>query len=114
MKTKETLSNANNVFEQGVETGQEDGLWALRHFSPPQRPIYKVPDIGIISERTVLDEASVTSTIPSDPALFLCEYNNFNIIYKDYIKPILPEKGKKIKKKIGLTNKISIIIENRF
>jgi len=108
MKTKETLSNANNVFEQGVETGQEDGLWALRQFSPPQRPIYKVPDIGIISERTVLDEASVTSTIPSDPALFLCEYNNFNIIYKDYVKPILPEKRKKIKKKIGLTSKISI------
>ena len=108
MKTKETLSNANNVFEQGEETGQEDGLWALKHFSPPHRPIYKVPDIGIISERTVLDEVSVTSTIPPDPSLFLNAHNHFNKIYKDYVKPVLPEKSKNRKKKKSLKDKISI------
>ena len=59
MKTKETLLNTNKKFEQGAETGQQDGLWALRQYLPPERPIYKVPDIGIISAKKLLFYLSI-------------------------------------------------------
>ena len=99
LKTKETLFSSE-TFEKGSETGQEYGLWGLRHYFPPPRPIYKVPDVGIISERTVLDEASISSTILPEPDLFLSTFNNFNIIYNEYVKPVVPEKPKKSKIKV--------------
>jgi len=105
LKTKETLLDESKTFEQGTETGQQDGLWGLRLLSPPHRPNYKVPNIGIISERTVLAEASISSIIHSDPDFFLNTSDNLNIIYNDYVKPVVPEKPKKSKIKKKLTVK---------
>merc|ERR1711892_104014 len=105
LKTKETLLDESKTFEQGTETGQQVGLWGLRLLSPPHRPIYKVPNIGIISERTVLAEASISSIIHSDPDFFLNTSDNLNIIYNDYVKHVVPEKPKKRKIKKKLTVK---------
>ena len=68
-----------------------------------------MPVVGIISERTVLDEASISSTILPETDLFLSTFNNFNIIYNEYVKPVVPEKPKKckIKKKLKERKKLT-------
>ena len=104
LKTKETLFKSK-IFEQGSETGQQEGIWGLRHFLPPPRPVYKVPNFGIISERTVLDEVILSSTIHPKQDHFLGD--QLNIIYNDYVKPLIAEKPKKCKSKKKLAFKKS-------
>ena len=62
-KTKECLIMEKERFECGSESRQDANLWGLRRLTPPPRPVYKVPDLGIISERTVLNEFSVAATV---------------------------------------------------
>ena len=108
LKTQETLFSSD-TFEQASEIGQEDGLWGLRQYSPPPRPIYKVPDVGMISERTILEKASIICTILPEPALFLSTFNNFNIIYNEYVKPKKLKIKKKLKpKKLKIKEKLKI------
>jgi len=53
------LEENKDRFRNGVEAEQSETLWGLQLLSPPPRPNYKVPELGIISERTVLDEVVV-------------------------------------------------------
>ena len=82
-KTKDCLVKLKERFESGKESGQAASLWALRTVAPPPRPLYRVPDIGIISERTVLDEYSLTDTAQHEKNEKFTS-NQINKIYKDY------------------------------
>ena len=82
-KAKDCLDNLKERFESGKETGQTGSLWGLRMVAPPPRPLYRVPDIGIISERTVLDEYSLTDTASHEKNEKFTS-NHINKIYKDY------------------------------
>ena len=82
-KTKDCLVKLKERFESGKETGQAESLWGLRTVAPPARALYKVPDIGIISERTVLDEYSLTDTVPHEKNEKFTS-NQINKIYKNY------------------------------
>ena len=81
--TKDCLVKLKERFESGKESGQAESLWGLRRVAPPSRALYRVPDIGIISERTVLDEYSLTETAPHEKNEKFTS-NQINKIYKDY------------------------------
>ena len=83
MKTKECLILDSERFESGAESKQDLNLWGLRKLVPPPRPIYKVPDIGIVSERTVLNEVTVASIVNHDRKETFHDHRVI-ISYKDY------------------------------
>ena len=85
MRTKEILITEKERFENGSESRQDINLWALRRPVPPPRPVYSVPDIGIVSERTVLNEFSISSTVSHERTETFIE-GNLVKIYKDYIE----------------------------
>ena len=83
--TMDCLVKSKDRFERGAESKQSSTLWGLRTVSPPPRPVYKVPDIGIISERTVLDEYSLPATVRHEKNEKFTS-NQINKIYKDYVE----------------------------
>ena len=85
MRTKEALITEKERFESGSESRQDLNLWALRRPVPPPRPVYNVPDLGIVSERTVLNEFCVGATISHDRTDTFIE-GSLVKIYKDYDK----------------------------
>ena len=82
-KTMDCLVKLKKRFESGRESGQAESLWGLRTVAPPARPLYRVPDIGIISERTVLDEYSLADTAQHEKNEKFTSLQ-INKIYKDY------------------------------
>ena len=82
--TKDSLVKLKERFERGVESKQASSLWGLRVLAPPPRPLYRVPDIGIISERTVLHEYSLPHVLSHEKHEKFTS-NQINKIYKDLI-----------------------------
>jgi len=82
LKVKEELLS-HCSFENGHEVGQDEHLWGLRLLAPPLRPVYQVPDVGIIQERTVLDEVVILKQQECEHKN-LCVMMNLNIEYKNY------------------------------
>ena len=108
MRTKEVLITEKGSFESGSETRQGLGVWALRRPAPPPRPLYKVPDIGIVSERTVLSEFSISSTVSHERTETFIE-GALVKIYKDYdeiTSQVRTEKNSIIEKKDKKVNNV--------
>ena len=105
MRTKEALITEKERFESGSESRQDINLWALRRPVPPPRPVYNVPDIGIVSERTVLNEFSVSATISHERTDTFIE-GSLVKIYKDYI-----EQKKKSSQELSRTEISSTVVE---
>ena len=71
-------------FENGAESGQDCRLWGLRLLAPPPRPCYQVPNVGIIQERTVLDEVVIQDVEIGTAADASITVDNLNIEYNSY------------------------------
>lgn len=107
MKTKEVLITEKERFESGSESRQDINLWALRRPVPPPRPVFSVPDIGIVSERTVLNEFSIISTVSHERTDTFIE-GSLVKIYKDFYI----EKKKSSQAKTELSSKSEQKVEN--
>jgi hypothetical protein len=83
-KTRENLGKERR-FENGHEVGQDLKLWGLRVLAPPRRPRYQVPEVGIIQERTVLDEVTILEVKKKSSVRdFPIKLTDMNIEYKEY------------------------------
>ena len=71
-------------FENGAESDQDSCLWGLRCLAPPLRPSYQVPNVGIIQERTVLDEVVIQNVETGTAADTRIIVDNLNIEYNSY------------------------------
>ena len=96
-KLSEELARKNGTeesqFENGAESGQDSCLWGLRCLAPPPRPCYKVPNVGIIQERTVLDEVVIQDVEIGTAADTSIVVDNLNIEYNSYRPKICKPAG---------------------
>merc|ERR1719153_161403 len=75
-------------FEEGLESGQQKDLWALRVLAPPRRPPYRVPSVGIIQDRTVLNEVTIEEhKVVKIEECSTINIRDLNIVYKEYRPP---------------------------
>ena len=75
---------ASPPFMNGCESDQDGHLWGLRCLTPPLRPLYKVPSLGIIQERTVLDEVVIEDVGNATKESVNINVDNLNIEYNTY------------------------------
>ena len=75
---------ASPLFVNGCESDQDGHLWGLRCLTPPLRPFYKVPSLGIIQERTVLDEVVIEGVGIATEECVNIFVDNLNIEYNTY------------------------------
>lgn len=93
-----------NCFLNGAEDGQGDQLWALRKLVTPQRPRYQVPDVGIMQERTVLDEVTILENKSDAIEENLVQLSEMNIEYIEYRPKVSPTKEpSQVKLKAAIT-----------
>ena len=75
-------------FEEGVESGQQKDLWGLRVLAPPRRPPYRVPSVGIIQDRTVLNEVTIEEQkVVKSEECSAINIRDLNIVYNEYRPP---------------------------
>ena len=92
IKFSEELANNSSLkngaasppFMNGCENDQDGHLWGLRCLTPPLRPFYKVPSLGIIQERTVLDEVVIEDVGNATEESANIIVDNLNIEYNTY------------------------------
>ena len=82
-RIRECLVSESQRFERGSETGQSDDLWCLRSLAPPPRPVYRVSEVGIVSERTVLSEVRLETTLEHGRGEVFHE-GDLVTVYNDY------------------------------
>ena len=102
-------------FENGSESGQDRNLWGLRRSVPPPGSRYQVPEVGIVQERTVLDEVTILEPVNISAASSSVILSKLNIVYKKY----RPKVNKPIKETVkpakpdGMPNSSHVISETK-
>ena len=92
-KVKHVLADYKERFTNGREERQRESLWGLRLLVPPPRPRFKIPEFGIVSERTVLDEVTVHQSRYDPNAENIVPLNKLNVLYDQY-QPVKRSKAR--------------------
>jgi len=96
-------------FTNGLDADQSETLWGLGLLSPPPRPKYKVPELGIISERTVLSEVVVDQPRYNPNAENVMPIQDMIVKYDQYVFP--SPKLKKARKRPSSKINDSVLLE---
>ena len=99
-------------FVNGAESDQDSCLWGLRCLAPPPRPCYQVPNVGIIQERTVLDEVVIQNVETGTAVDTRIIVDNLNIEYNSY-RPKTSKPAGACNDKLPIPTSSSQVISNK-